>query len=168
MQSPGCALAISLDVLTSLLCFPLSLSSFLISHLLLFSLSPPSPLPPLPPPLSPPLSPPLQVFKEWNKGELDSFLIEITANIMAYKVRKEKECLTSFLPSQAFSILYSSICILQCGSGRAESLLVPSSYVHFVSTPMMNVKALCRQEQLHISFGEREKSIGFNSKLDPC
>ena len=27
----------------------------------------------------------VQVFKEWNKGELDSFLIEITANIMAYK-----------------------------------------------------------------------------------
>lgn len=26
------------------------------------------------------------VFTEWNKGELDSFLIEITANIMAYKV----------------------------------------------------------------------------------
>ena len=25
------------------------------------------------------------VFNEWNKGELDSFLIEITANIMAYK-----------------------------------------------------------------------------------
>ncbi len=27
------------------------------------------------------------VFTEWNKGELDSFLIEITAKIMAYKVR---------------------------------------------------------------------------------
>lgn len=27
----------------------------------------------------------LQVFAEWNKGELDSFLIEITANILAYK-----------------------------------------------------------------------------------
>ena len=27
----------------------------------------------------------LQVLKEWNKGELDSFLIEITANILAYK-----------------------------------------------------------------------------------
>ncbi|XP_001627413.2 6-phosphogluconate dehydrogenase, decarboxylating isoform X2 [Nematostella vectensis] len=26
-----------------------------------------------------------QVFDEWNKGELDSFLIEITKNIMAYK-----------------------------------------------------------------------------------
>jgi len=26
-----------------------------------------------------------EVFTEWNKGELDSFLIEITANIMAYK-----------------------------------------------------------------------------------
>ena len=26
-----------------------------------------------------------QVFKEWNKGELDSFLIEITADIMAYR-----------------------------------------------------------------------------------
>lgn len=25
------------------------------------------------------------VFKEWNKGELDSFLIEITTDIMAYK-----------------------------------------------------------------------------------
>jgi 6-phosphogluconate dehydrogenase len=25
------------------------------------------------------------VFKEWNKGELDSFLIEITANILAFK-----------------------------------------------------------------------------------
>lgn len=27
----------------------------------------------------------LQVFAEWNKGELDSFLIEITANILAFK-----------------------------------------------------------------------------------
>ena len=27
----------------------------------------------------------LKVFKEWNKGELDSFLIEITADIMAFK-----------------------------------------------------------------------------------
>ena len=26
-----------------------------------------------------------QVFKEWNKGELDSFLIEITTDIMAFK-----------------------------------------------------------------------------------
>src|ERR1043166_7752591 len=26
-----------------------------------------------------------QVFAEWNKGDLDSFLIEITANILAYK-----------------------------------------------------------------------------------
>ncbi|XP_042856060.1 6-phosphogluconate dehydrogenase, decarboxylating-like [Penaeus japonicus] len=26
-----------------------------------------------------------EVFKEWNKGELDSFLIEITANILAFK-----------------------------------------------------------------------------------
>jgi 6-phosphogluconate dehydrogenase len=26
-----------------------------------------------------------EVFKEWNKGELDSFLIEITADIMAFK-----------------------------------------------------------------------------------
>lgn len=25
------------------------------------------------------------MFKEWNQGELDSFLIEITADIMAYK-----------------------------------------------------------------------------------
>ena len=25
------------------------------------------------------------VFAEWNKGELDSFLIEITANILAFK-----------------------------------------------------------------------------------
>ena len=25
------------------------------------------------------------MFEEWNKGELDSFLIEITAGIMAYK-----------------------------------------------------------------------------------
>jgi hypothetical protein len=25
------------------------------------------------------------VFEEWNKGELDSFLIEITKNILAYK-----------------------------------------------------------------------------------
>lgn len=25
-------------------------------------------------------------MKEWNKGELDSFLIEITANILAFKV----------------------------------------------------------------------------------
>jgi 6-phosphogluconate dehydrogenase len=25
------------------------------------------------------------VFNEWNKTELDSFLIEITANILAYK-----------------------------------------------------------------------------------
>lgn len=25
------------------------------------------------------------VFREWNKGELDSFLIEITTDIMAYK-----------------------------------------------------------------------------------
>ena len=55
--------------------------------------------------LSPPFSPPpppslslrfslthslfhpssLQVFKEWNKGELDSFLIEITTDILAFK-----------------------------------------------------------------------------------
>ena len=28
-----------------------------------------------------------KVFNEWNKGELDSFLIEISANILAYKVR---------------------------------------------------------------------------------
>jgi len=27
-----------------------------------------------------------KVFGEWNKGELDSFLIEITTNILAYKV----------------------------------------------------------------------------------
>eukprot|EP00179_Madagascaria_erythrocladioides_P005252 CAMPEP_0198312192 /NCGR_PEP_ID=MMETSP1450-20131203/3656_1 /TAXON_ID=753684 ORGANISM="Madagascaria erythrocladiodes, Strain CCMP3234" /NCGR_SAMPLE_ID=MMETSP1450 /ASSEMBLY_ACC=CAM_ASM_001115 /LENGTH=485 /DNA_ID=CAMNT_0044015127 /DNA_START=136 /DNA_END=1593 /DNA_ORIENTATION=+ len=26
-----------------------------------------------------------EMFKEWNKGELDSYLIEITANILAYK-----------------------------------------------------------------------------------
>ena len=26
-----------------------------------------------------------QVFGEWNKGELDSFLIEITRDILAYK-----------------------------------------------------------------------------------
>ncbi len=26
-----------------------------------------------------------EVFKEWNKGELDSYLIEITADILAYK-----------------------------------------------------------------------------------
>ena len=28
---------------------------------------------------------PVQVLDEWNKGELDSFLIEITANILKYK-----------------------------------------------------------------------------------
>lgn len=27
----------------------------------------------------------LQVFAEWNKGELDSFLIEITRDILKYK-----------------------------------------------------------------------------------
>lgn len=27
------------------------------------------------------------VFKQWNGGELDSFLIEISANILAYKVK---------------------------------------------------------------------------------
>ena len=32
------------------------------------------------------------VFTEWNKGELDSFLIEITANIMAYKVGRALCC----------------------------------------------------------------------------
>lgn len=30
-----------------------------------------------------------EVFKEWNKGELDSFLIEITADILAYKENGE-------------------------------------------------------------------------------
>lgn len=28
---------------------------------------------------------PLKVLAEWNKGELDSFLIEITKDILAYK-----------------------------------------------------------------------------------
>ena len=37
------------------------------------------PLTPSPPPASP------QVLSEWNKGELDSFLIEITANILKYR-----------------------------------------------------------------------------------
>lgn len=27
----------------------------------------------------------LKVFEEWNKGELDSFLIEITKDILAFK-----------------------------------------------------------------------------------
>ena len=27
------------------------------------------------------------IFSDWNRGVLDSFLIEITANIMKYKVR---------------------------------------------------------------------------------
>ena len=58
--------------------------SFSLFHFLPF-ISLPSPFFPIP---SLPISP-LQVFKEWNKGELDSFLIEITANIMAYKVRRE-------------------------------------------------------------------------------
>src|SRR5215469_8047323 len=31
-----------------------------------------------------------QVFAEWNKGELDSYLIEITADILAYKDEKGK------------------------------------------------------------------------------
>ena len=39
--------------------------------------------PSLPPPSLP--LPSSQVFKEWNKGELDSFLIEITTDIMAFK-----------------------------------------------------------------------------------
>ena len=26
-----------------------------------------------------------QIFQDWNKGDLDSFLIEITANILSYK-----------------------------------------------------------------------------------
>lgn len=26
-----------------------------------------------------------QIFTDWNKGELDSFLIEITSNILKYK-----------------------------------------------------------------------------------
>ena len=30
------------------------------------------------------------VFREWNKGELDSFLIEITTDIMAYKDKDGK------------------------------------------------------------------------------
>lgn len=29
-----------------------------------------------------------KAFDEWNKGELDSFLIEITANILRYKNNK--------------------------------------------------------------------------------
>jgi 6-phosphogluconate dehydrogenase len=29
-----------------------------------------------------------QVFADWNKSELDSFLIEITANILKYKDEK--------------------------------------------------------------------------------
>ena len=32
-----------------------------------------------------------KVFEEWNKGELDSFLIEISSQIMAYKVKRERE-----------------------------------------------------------------------------
>lgn len=31
-------------------------------------------------------------FADWNRGELDSFLIEITANILRYKVRKLELC----------------------------------------------------------------------------
>ena len=48
-----------------------------------------------------------------------------------------------------------------------ESLLVPSSYVHFVSTPMMNedAKALCRHKQLHVSFGERERERNKNYRV---
>lgn len=37
-----------------------------------------------------------QVFEEWNKGELDSFLIEITRDILKFKDADGK-CLPSFL-----------------------------------------------------------------------
>lgn len=33
-----------------------------------------------------------QVFEEWNKGDLDSFLIEITRDILKYKDADGKTC----------------------------------------------------------------------------
>ena len=33
----------------------------------------------------------MQVFDEWNKGELDSFLIEITRDILKYKEQESDE-----------------------------------------------------------------------------
>jgi 6-phosphogluconate dehydrogenase len=37
------------------------------------------------------------VFDEWNKGELDSFLIEITANILRFQDDKGMQLLNIFV-----------------------------------------------------------------------
>jgi 6-phosphogluconate dehydrogenase len=39
------------------------------------------------------------VFEEWNKGELDSFLIEITANILRYRDEKGEPVVPKILDS---------------------------------------------------------------------
>ena len=41
----------------------------------------------------------LQTLEEWNKGELDSFLIEITRDILAYKDTDGKPLVTKIRDS---------------------------------------------------------------------
>ena len=52
----------------------------------------------------------LKVFKEWNKGELDSFLIEITADIMAFK-DKDGAPLVEKIRDSAGQV---SVCVCGC------------------------------------------------------
>jgi 6-phosphogluconate dehydrogenase len=64
------------------------------------------------------------VFEEWNKGELDSFLIEITANILRYRDEKGEPVVPKILDSaqQVFIYLFKSHYLMllsfQKGTGK--------------------------------------------------
>ena len=55
-----------------------------------------------------------QVFTDWNKGELDSFLIEITRDILAFKDDKE-EYLVEKIRDTAGQVKQSTVYRMQLG-----------------------------------------------------
>ena len=51
----------------------------------------------------------LQVFEDWNKGELDSFLIEITKDILKFK-DSDGEYSTLWCTASILCIVYLATC----------------------------------------------------------
>lgn len=55
----------------------------------------------------------MQVLKDWNKGELDSFLIEISGNILSYKDSDGQPLLEKIRDAAGQVIQYASLGITQ-------------------------------------------------------
>jgi 6-phosphogluconate dehydrogenase, C-terminal domain len=73
-----------------------------------------------------------EIFEKWNKGVLDSFLIEITANILKFKDDDGEPVLTKILDKagQKGTGKWTAIAALESGTAGLALYLYPHSVVY--------------------------------------